>query len=42
MEEMKMETALRAEIAGTVAAVGATAGDMVEAGTVLVEIASPA
>lgn len=39
LEAMKMETTLRAEIAGTVTAVAAAAGSMVEAGTVLVEIA---
>jgi biotin carboxyl carrier protein len=38
---MKMETTLRAEIAGTVTAVAAAAGSMVEAGAVLVEIAPP-
>lgn len=42
LEAMKMETTLRAEVAGTVAAVGAAAGEMVEAGAVLVEIAPPA
>ena len=41
LEAMKMETTLRAEIAGTVAAVGASPGDMVEAGAVLVEITPP-
>jgi len=41
LEAMKMETTLRAEIAGTVAAVGGAPGDTVEAGAVLVEI-SPA
>jgi 3-methylcrotonyl-CoA carboxylase alpha subunit len=39
LEAMKMETTLRADIAGTIAAVGASPGDMVEAGTLLVEIA---
>ena len=42
LEAMKMETTLRAEIAGTVAAVGASPGDMVEAGAALVEITPPA
>ena len=41
LEAMKMETTLRAEIAGTVAAVGASPGDMVEAGAALVEITPP-
>jgi len=38
LEAMKMETTLRAEVAGTVRAVSAEAGAMVEAGAVLVEI----
>ena len=42
LEAMKMETTLRAEVAGTVAAVAAMPGAMVEAGTVLVEITPPA
>jgi 3-methylcrotonyl-CoA carboxylase alpha subunit len=41
LEAMKMETTLRAEIAGTIAAVGASPGDMVEAGAALIEIRSP-
>ena len=41
LEAMKMETMLRAEVAGTVAVVAAAPGDMVDAGVVLVEI-SPA
>ena len=41
LEAMKMETTLRAEIAGTVAAVSASAGAMVEAGAALVEITPP-
>jgi acetyl/propionyl-CoA carboxylase alpha subunit len=42
LEAMKMETTLRAEVGGTVAAVAAVAGSMVEAGAVLVEIAAAA
>ena len=42
LEAMKMETTLRAEVAGTVRVVAAEAGSMVEAGAVLVEIAPPA
>jgi 3-methylcrotonyl-CoA carboxylase alpha subunit len=42
LEAMKMETTLRAEVAGTVRVVAADAGAMVEAGAVLVEIAPPA
>jgi acetyl/propionyl-CoA carboxylase alpha subunit len=42
LEAMKMETTLRAEIAGTVTAVAVAAGAMVEAGSVLVEIAPSA
>ncbi len=38
LEAMKMETALRAEIAGTVAVVAATEGAMVDGGAVLIEI----
>jgi len=38
---MKMETMLRAEIAGTVSAIGAEPGVMVDAGVVLVELAPP-
>ncbi len=38
LEAMKMETMLRAELAGTVAVVAAAPGDMVDAGVVLVEI----
>ncbi len=41
LEAMKMETTLRAEVPGTVRAVSAEAGVMVEAGAVLVEIAPP-
>jgi len=41
LEAMKMETTLRAEVAGTVAVVAATPGDMVDGGVVLVEIAPP-
>ena len=41
LEAMKMETMLRAEIAGTVGIVGAEPGDMVDAGVVLVELAPP-
>jgi acetyl/propionyl-CoA carboxylase alpha subunit len=41
IEAMKMETTLRAEIAGTVAAIGASPGAMVEAGAALVEITPP-
>ena len=42
LEAMKMETTLRAEIAGTVARGGAPSpGDMVDAGAVLVEITPP-
>ena len=39
VEAMKMETTLAAEIAGTVQAVHADAGGMVDGGAVLVEIA---
>ena len=39
VEAMKMETTLAAEIDGTVKAVNANAGDTVDAGAVLVEIA---
>lgn len=39
LEAMKMETTLRAEVGGTVAAVHAATGAMVEGGSVLVEIA---
>lgn len=42
LEAMKMETTLRAEVAGTVRVIAAEAGAMVEAGAVLVEIAPPA
>jgi acetyl/propionyl-CoA carboxylase alpha subunit len=42
LEAMKMETTLRAEVAGTVAAIAVAEGAMVEAGTVLVEITPPA
>jgi biotin carboxyl carrier protein len=42
LEAMKMETTLRSEVGGTVAGVAAMPGAMVEAGTVLVEIAPPA
>jgi len=42
LEAMKMETTLRAEIAGTVAVVGASPGAMVEAGATLVEVGPPA
>ena len=38
LEAMKMETTLRAEIAGTVVAVDASPGSMVEAGASLVEV----
>jgi len=41
LEAMKMETMLRAEIAGTVSAIGAEPGVMVDAGVVLVELAPP-
>ena len=41
LEAMKMETTLRAEVAGTVAAVSASPGAMVEAGAALVEITPP-
>jgi 3-methylcrotonyl-CoA carboxylase alpha subunit len=39
LEAMKMETMLRAEIAGTVSAIGAEPEAMVDAGVVLVELA---
>ncbi|HEV7731245.1 MAG TPA: biotin/lipoyl-containing protein [Candidatus Binatia bacterium] len=39
LEAMKMETTLAAEVAGTVKAVHAEAGGMVDAGAVIVEIA---
>jgi acetyl/propionyl-CoA carboxylase alpha subunit len=42
VEAMKMETTLAAEIDGTVAAVNAVAGAMVDAGAVLVEITAAA
>src|SRR5262245_4771173 len=42
LEAMKMETTLRAEIAGTVAAVHASPGAMVEAGATVVEVTPPA
>jgi acetyl-CoA/propionyl-CoA carboxylase, biotin carboxylase, biotin carboxyl carrier protein len=38
LEAMKMETMLRAEIAGTVSVIGAEPGVMVDAGVVLVEL----
>ncbi len=38
LEAMKMETTLRAEIAGTVSAVSVSEGAMVDAGAVLIEI----
>jgi biotin carboxyl carrier protein len=41
LEAMKMETTLRSEIAGTVAAVAVQAGATVDAGAVLVEVAEP-
>ena len=41
LEAMKMETILRAEIAGTVSAIGAEPGVMVDAGVVLIELAPP-
>jgi len=41
LEAMKMETTLRAEIGGRVAAVAVVADAMVEGGTLLVEIAAP-
>jgi biotin carboxyl carrier protein len=41
LEAMKMETMLRAEIAGTVSVIGAEPGVMVDAGVVLVELAPP-
>jgi acetyl/propionyl-CoA carboxylase alpha subunit len=41
LEAMKMETMLRAEIAGTVSAISAEPGIMVDAGVVLVELAPP-
>ncbi len=42
LEAMKMETTLRSEIAGTVAAVPVEAGATVDAGAVLVEVAEAA
>jgi 3-methylcrotonyl-CoA carboxylase alpha subunit len=42
LEAMKMETTLRSEIAGTVAAVRVEAGATVDAGAVLVEVAEAA
>ncbi|HXJ33965.1 MAG TPA: biotin/lipoyl-containing protein [Candidatus Eisenbacteria bacterium] len=42
VEAMKMETTLAAEIDGTVRALGATPGAMVDAGAVLVELAPAA
>jgi len=41
LEAMKMETTLRAEVAGTVASVSVSPGAMVEAGAALVEITPP-
>lgn len=41
LEAMKMETTLRSEIAGTVAAVSVEAGATVDAGAVLVELKEP-